>query len=221
MGGRTPANIKDYIGRKFGKLTVLGMSYRPAPETTRGRKNHKTLWHCLCDCGKEIYVPSSRITNRVIGSCGCARHRPPGESGLLRIYNGYRNDARKRKRIKEFTMTFDEFKPIVVRNCTYCGCPPSREAKIPGCTTGYSSFYYNGLDRIDPAKGYVLGNVVPCCTKCNMMKWVLSKEEFLEHVEKIYKFNRIPLSKRKLILPTLVSDSLFPIDQYHNIKAGT
>jgi hypothetical protein len=40
----------------------------------------------------------------------------------------------------------------------------------------------NGLDRVDNARGYESGNVVPCCDPCNRMKGTLSREAFLEHV---------------------------------------
>jgi len=46
---------------------------------------------------------------------------------------------------------------------------------------------YNGIDRVDNSRGYESGNVVSCCGVCNMLKHVLSKEEFLARIEKIYK----------------------------------
>jgi hypothetical protein len=54
----------------------------------------------------------------------------------------------------------------------------------------YGEFLYNGIDRIDTHKGYVTSNVVSCCQMCNVMKWKYSKEEFLEHLERILKWQK-------------------------------
>ena len=33
-------------------------------------------------------------------------------------------------------------------------------------------------------------NCIPCCEKCNRMKLNYLKEDFLNHIEKIYKFHK-------------------------------
>ena len=48
-----------------------------------------------------------------------------------------------------------------------------------------------GIDRIDNSKGYTIDNCVPCCTTCNYMKRILQRDEFLDHVKKIYNFSII------------------------------
>ena len=111
-------------------------------------------------------------------------HRPPGESGLLRLFNAYKGAAQKSN--KEFDIPLKVFKWLTSSDCFYCGTPPSKTMKMPKYPPG--SYLYNGLDRMVPLKGYVLNNVVPCCTQCNMMKWILSKEDFLKHIEKILEF---------------------------------
>lgn len=47
-------------------------------------------------------------------------------------------------------------------------------------------FYYNGIDRIDSKKGYIKGNVLPCCKKCNLAKSDMRYDEFIEHIKLIY-----------------------------------
>jgi hypothetical protein len=185
----TPAKLKNYIGKKFGKLTVLDRCYRPSPKS--GKTKIQALWRCLCECGTEIRVPSSRITLGIIKSCGCSRYRPLGDTELHRVYSSYRTDARKSLK-KVFKITFEEFKAIIAQNCTYCNSPPSREIKIRGNKTyglvqDFLSCFINGVDRIDSSKGYTSDNIVPCCTLCNMIKWKMTKEEFLCQVTKIYK----------------------------------
>lgn len=50
---------------------------------------------------------------------------------------------------------------------------------------GSLPLYGGGVDRINNTEGYLLGNCVPCCSTCNMMKGELSKSAFLEHIRTI------------------------------------
>lgn len=44
-----------------------------------------------------------------------------------------------------------------------------------------------GIDRVDPRKGYIVDNVLPCCsTHCNYMKKDLELSEFKNHIAFIY-----------------------------------
>ncbi len=75
------------------------------------------------------------------------------------------------KNIK-FEFTIEEFEALISQSCNYCGKPNAQ-----------------GLDKIDPKGHYIKSNCVPCCTKCNTMKFIYSTKDFLEHVTKIYTFN--------------------------------
>lgn len=178
-------NANEFIGKRFGKLVVIGLG-----EVWHGKKEDKKgqqLWKCLCDCGTEIQVPSKRLIGNIIKSCGCSRYRLGGDTAILKIFNNYRSDSIKLKR--EFNLTFEELKAIILQPCYYCDSPPYRRMKSNGFYKGKVKqiiSYCGGVDRINPLKGYLLDNVVPCCKNCNMMKWVFSKEEFLKQVEKIF-----------------------------------
>ena len=50
------------LGRRFGLLRVTAYA---------GRKNGRSLWHCICDCGRETDVPESSLKNGNTTSCGC------------------------------------------------------------------------------------------------------------------------------------------------------
>lgn len=58
--------VKDYIGRRFGRLTVIECSGKI-------RKNGSTVtyWKCRCDCGTETTVAQTELQNGVTQSCGC------------------------------------------------------------------------------------------------------------------------------------------------------
>ena len=72
-------------------------------------------------------------------------------------------------------LTFDQVTSIIGRPCFYCG--------------RYSECLLNGLDRFDNSKGYILSNVQPCCTMCNMMKHDMPPRAFLDKVQSIQNFN--------------------------------
>lgn len=54
-----------------------------------------------------------------------------------------------------FSLSQEKFEELVLQECLYCGKPPNE---------------ISGLDRIHSNAGYHPDNLVPCCTKCNMMK---------------------------------------------------
>jgi hypothetical protein len=92
---------------------------------------------------------------------------------------------------KDFHLTLPQLKFVSKMPCTYCGKEPSnvfyvryrtdgKAARVPGLDIRYS-----GLDRVDSSKGYIHGNVVPCCGECNLLKNDGSLDDFFAHVERI------------------------------------
>ncbi len=62
--------LKAYIGRRFGRWTVIAYA-----GTGRGKDPAKCehYWKCRCDCGKEGLVGQSELQNGDSQSCGCLR----------------------------------------------------------------------------------------------------------------------------------------------------
>lgn len=69
-------------GEKYGKLTTLYVS---------GKNKHRAkIWHCICDCGNEIDVPSTSLTSGNTKSCGClVREKARINGEKSRIHNRY------------------------------------------------------------------------------------------------------------------------------------
>lgn len=61
---RYATNKLDIIGMKFGNLTVI---------SSAGCRNSKTVWNCLCGCGKTISVIGGSLKSGNTKSCGCLR----------------------------------------------------------------------------------------------------------------------------------------------------
>lgn len=106
---------------------------------------------------------------------------------LSRIYNTYVNNAKIKN--LEWRIGKDVFLFLSQSDCAYCDIEP----QVRGTHNGHS-LSYNGLDRVDNNKGYVVPNVVPCCKKCNWMKNTYSREEFIDHCKKIVEHTSSPFA---------------------------
>ncbi len=74
------------------------------------------------------------------------------------------------------SIAYKEFMSICLTPCHYCGKQPEKRPTQKGRTTINAS----GIDRVDNDKGYVLGNVVPCCTWCNRAKNSQTEKYFIK-----------------------------------------
>jgi len=65
--------LKDWVGHKFGSLTVTAYA---------GKKGSVNYWKCRCDCGNETSVAQSSLQSGHTTSCGCLM-KPPHEYRTL------------------------------------------------------------------------------------------------------------------------------------------
>lgn len=54
--------LKDFVGKRFGKLTVIEYA---------GKLAGMHRWRCICDCGNETVVGQTLLQNGKTKSCGC------------------------------------------------------------------------------------------------------------------------------------------------------
>lgn len=183
MPGRV--NIK---GQKFGRLIALydiGES-----------KNGYRMWKCLCECGQSIITSAKRLKGGITKSCGCLRSEngkkwikniagcgrlPAGEANFNHTFGSYKHKAKERN--FEFLLTKEQFRELVQQNCFYCGAKPHN---IKSGIRTNDKFIYNGIDRTDNTKGYIIDNCVTCCGDCNWMKKTYTQQEFLLRIKLIY-----------------------------------
>lgn len=59
--------FKDITNQRFGHLVALY-------PTNKKAINGCIIWHCICDCGKEIDVPLGNLARGHTRSCGCNKH---------------------------------------------------------------------------------------------------------------------------------------------------
>lgn len=115
---------------------------------------------------------------------------PEGIAARNRLFYYYKKGA-KRKNL-EFELTIEQFERLTKSNCFYCGVKPSNSMLNEVIKKRMNGDYiYNGIDRVDNTRGYVIDNVIPCCSKCNYMKNSSEVSEFLEHILKIAKHHKL------------------------------
>ena len=103
------------------------------------------------------------------------------KNGNKNNYSSFKYDAEKKN--KNVEISKELYISIVEKSCHYCNNQFEN-----GC---------NGIDRLNSSIGYIIGNIVPCCKTCNIMKNTLTKDEFFKHLKDIYnyKINKIPYNE--------------------------
>lgn len=155
---------KDMIGKTFERwkvFAIYSMGKRPK------------VW-CQCICGNRRVVNADTIKKGKSKSCGCFQKERVKEKLTLQAdirqlnkkYSIYKTSAKIRN--YEFTLNKQEFHDIIITKCFYCNKKDS---------------LFNGIDRVDNSKGYILGNCVSCCHICNDLKSTVTKEIILKASE--------------------------------------
>jgi hypothetical protein len=86
-------------------------------------------------------------------------------------YSRYKKNASEKK--LPFELSQDEFNIITQSNCYLCN-KESNQNNL------------NGVDRVDNMKGYINGNVLPCCMECNLMKHANEIHKFIHKLYDVY-----------------------------------
>jgi predicted nucleic acid-binding Zn ribbon protein len=173
MKSKEPIN---YIGKKFGRLTVIE---RVEDAIIPSTKKHVVRYRCLCDCGNEKIIRKLHLTNGSIISCGCYQRE---QLGNRRRKHGFSHKE------KLYTVWLDMKErcrnPKNIRYNSYGGrgikvCPEWSDNYLSFREWSLSNGYMEDLresgrnnltiDRID-----VNGNYEP-----NNCRWITNKENCL------------------------------------------
>jgi len=171
--------ILDLTGKRFGSLVAI----KCIGSRQEGKHRFK-YWLCKCDCGNYTEVRASHLNTGQIHGCGCKRKLPKGDAAFNSLYDRYKRNASMRN--LQFDLTKEQFKELTQQDCFYCGQYPSQHVITKNHGLKFNGDYvYNGVDRINNAKGYSLDNCAPCCKRCNWMKHDMSSVEFINHCKKV------------------------------------
>lgn len=193
--GSKAADTDDIIDKKFGRLTVIREAFT---RTYTGKRTTSVrFYECRCSCGKVVNVRRTNLICCGTESCGCKRReqmslypigrKSAGVGYLNYMFRYYRRNA-ARNSIR-FSLTLEEFKSCVSKNCRYCGAHPvqgenQKTSRLDRTFNG--TVPRNGVDRLIPELGYVSENVVPCCRTCNIAKHTMTEQEFYAWIHRVH-----------------------------------
>jgi hypothetical protein len=180
--------VIDLTGEKYGRLTVVS-------RVVTGKPGVK--WLCRCDCGKEKIVSTGSLRHSGTRSCGCLKREwsdksalrlreyqikklPFGESQFNSLFKQYRAQAAQRG--FDFSLKPEDCRKMFQSVCEYCGKEPSQ---IYRGSRSHGYYVYNGIDRKDPLKGYLLENCVAACKLCNYAKRNLPFDDWNEWMDRM------------------------------------
>lgn len=169
---------KSFIGFKTETIEVVEYV---------GDKKMDSYWRCRCLCGKFFVRSKSRILYRK-ETCGCSRTRTgdqnPGWKGHGEISQAmwqsivFRSKGRGKNKVPmDFDITIEFVWDLFLkqnRKCALTGVPIKFSARIRDRDRTAS------LDRIDSNGGYTKDNVRWVHRNINLMKNIMSDEEFIE-----------------------------------------
>ncbi len=162
--------------------------------TIIGYNKEKSKYITECVCGKKSHVSSTALKSGKSKSCGCKQKESVGQkikasnfiSIRKKIFSNYKAAAKRRK--YDFSLSFQRFSELILKDCYYCGSKPNMIYKYGRGRQAidYNIFKYNGVDRKNNFIGYNNENCVPCCKVCNNSKSTLSIEEWYDWINQIH-----------------------------------
>jgi len=168
-------------GKKYNHLTILYIDNK----LTQIGKYKRRIVKVQCDCGKikELYY----FQIKKMKSCGCQSFHDKPYKKKKRYY-GYKYSAKERG--LEFTLEFEDFCKLTEKNCYYCNSIPKTKIFPEAKSLININNYYNGLDRINNEKGYIIDNLVTCCIICNRAKCKLTYYEWIDYLNNLTNYRK-------------------------------
>lgn len=140
------------VGKKFGRLTVLGIG-------AKSESSRQYRWKCACDCGVNLEIFGSNIKRGMTTSCGCLQKEKAGTYNTTHGKSGTKIHKTwkgiKQRCLNPKNPNFPDYGGRGITICDswknsfeefykFMGEPPSPD---------------HSIDRIDNDKGYEPGNV--------------------------------------------------------------
>lgn len=113
MGEITVGIKRNLIGKRFGKLTVVGKE----KETV----NRYCVWHCRCDCGNEVNVNTKQLQRGTVSNCGCVPK--------TNARNGCQAENLEGRRFGSLTV-IRRVENVKGRTCWLCQCDCGNQTRV-------------------------------------------------------------------------------------------
>ena len=193
------------IDYKYSKCNECLLSYREKDHINRqtAKENNKNIGQTIkicTTCCKEYNISEFKGINSETKTCKNCREQNKkqdklrdkekrnllGRTSINQSFRSYMKEANRRN--LEFQLSKDIFCNIIKENCHYCNEINNEKN-------------FNGIDRLDSNKGYMVDNCVSCCSLCNYLKNKTSFDVFINRIQHI-----VTYSKNKILL----FDECFP-----------
>lgn len=162
----------ELIGKKFNKLEVIDISYKPK----NTEKKLQYYIHCKCDCGTIVkYTPKFFRLYTCCHKCDSVPRTDKGKLYFelpLQYFASIKCGAKKRN--LEFKITKEQVWELFLKQNRKCAI-----TNIPLKLSLDNSISIASLDRIDSSKGYTIDNVQWVFKVINMIKSTLILEDFI------------------------------------------
>jgi len=188
----------DIASLRFGKLTAL---YRVGVVRVGKNKEPKSLWKCVCDCGKEVEVTLSNLKSGVTTSCGCSRVKYTTNEELRAYHKGTVIRTRLRgyaRWVKDVAAEYDSM-------CVIHGCGSTERVQAHHVIE-WSYIRFRPNIRLHTGMGR------PLCVTCHRDYHSLCGNTKLSHAQflayeilhkTIVGFRTLPKQERKLMMDNL------------------
>ena len=170
---RRAHNRINLTGKRFGKLLVI--------KDTGLRSNKRPLYECQCDCGNIKNINGKYLLSGDTKSCGCLVSSRPSHNNdsvgeiTLSFWTPIIRQAERRN--IPFEVTREYAWNLYLRQgklCAMSGVPICFSSNIRDQRGKQTA----SLDRIDSSKPYTENNIQWTHKKVNIMKNIMSVEEF-------------------------------------------
>lgn len=184
--------------KAVNRIEMIGQTYNSWRVIEHSHTNGKIAYYkCECLlCNKEYTVDGRNIRSgrsKQCVNCGniAGHNKQKGTKRVKRSYHemrlSYLMNLKKKtatKRGLEWSLSLEQFEKLVFSNCHYTGRPPSttvnvfKNMSLHADHLEHGIITYNGIDRVDPSKGYTIDNCVPCCYDANSAKMAMTADQF-------------------------------------------
>lgn len=178
------------VGDKINHLTIIDNPFRKKMANGKGRMDNVIQLKCKCDCGNIYEAKASDIVKGNTKSCGCNEYGQRAVGKIPRTFIRYLSVQATQRKL-EFNLTlkylselFDEQNGICALSGVEIGLP-----RVMRGNTRTAS-----IDRINPNKGYVMGNVQWVHKDINYAKLAMQNDDFIAMCKRVVEYNKCNVS---------------------------
>jgi|688.fasta_scaffold224988_3 hypothetical protein len=173
-------------GDKINKLTLIDNPFRKKVPNGKNRMDNVIYLNCQCECGNKLEIKASDVVKSNTKSCGCTSLGQRNIGKVPRVFYRYLIKQAEVRNI-EITITFEEIAELFDKQNGKCALS-GVDLILPRIIRG--NLRTASVDRIDPNKGYISGNIQWVHVNINYAKLAMGNEEFINLCKQVAEYNK-------------------------------